>query len=357
MKRLLSILIVITIFTTKAQKQEKLTVFLLPTSHSWDSLNKNYDFDNVFSQVLAFKPELIFTEYASPTFEKKVTYYWDKASILKIQNNMEKTKTYVNVEADITLLQQKIKKSPDNITLRAELIHAYWYNFDRGNGNYQGYYLLKLLNQKKGTKQDTLIINKLFGNLDSLVVWRIIRGPRNEYSRICFPLAEKLNISYLDGMDSQLHDSLWSVYWEKSDTEFDMWKKSVCKDSLSKNCLDYLKIRTFYLKQRDSATAIFDTYNEFTIHKAFASEAYNKICYWGDFKSKDYYNLKDYPKKLFELKYQQWYLRNLDMCNTIVSEMKKQKKGRSFVIVGASHGGLMKEILKNKLGVDVVLIK
>jgi hypothetical protein len=356
MKKIIALFCIFAINALYAQPQ-KLKIFLLPTSHSWDSLNLRYDFDTLFAQVLSFKPELIFTEYASPAFEKKVTNYWDKNAILKIQQSMVKTKTYKNVENDIVDLQKKIKLQPNNIQLRTQLVHAYWYNFDRGNANYQGYYLFKLLAQKKGSKQDTIEINKLLGNIDSLIQWRIIRGPRNEYSRICFPLAEQLNINYLDGMDSQLHDSLWSVYWEKADNEFDAWKATVCKDSSTADCKKYMDVRAAYLKHIDEANATFDTYTPFTIHKAFSCAAYDSICYWGDFKSKTYYVLKNYPAKTFQLKYNQWYLRNLDMCTNIIEGMKKQHKTRSFVIVGASHGGLMKDLLKNKFGAEVILIK
>jgi hypothetical protein len=357
MKNLFVFYISLLALTASAQKQSKLKVFLLPTSHSWDSLDLNYDFDKVFKQVLDFKPELIFTEYANPQFEKQVTTYWNKEFMIQTQASIAKTKRYVNVEADIKSLEQKVKLKPNDIQLRANLMHAYWYNWDRGNGNYQGYYLLKLLAVKKATKSDTVLINQLFGNIDSLVTWGIVRRPLNEYTRICFPLAEKLGINYLDGMDSQLHDSLWSVYWEESDKAFDEWKANVCKDSTDSNCKKYMAVRSEYLKRKAYNDKEKDKYDYTTIHQLFASVAYDSTCYWGDFKTKLYYNLEGYPKQLFEKKYGQWYLRNLDMCTNIVEGMKKQNKSRSFVIVGASHGYLMKDLLANKFNVEVVLIK
>ncbi len=357
MRKLITLYLSFCALNFYAQKNSKLKVFLLPTSHSWDSLGFNYDFDKVFSQVLDFKPQLIFTEYANPQFEKKVTNYWNKDFMILTQKRMAKTKAYKNVELEIKSLEQKVKSKPFDIELRARLMHAYWYNWDRGNGNFQGYYLLKLLASKKGTKQDTAFINQWFGNIDSLVAWRIIRGEQNEYSRICFPLAEKLKIDYLDGMDSQLHDSLWSVYWEASDKAFDDWKASVCKDSSTMDCEKYLSMRTAYLKRRADNEKQAEKYDLSTIHQYFASDGYDSTCYWGDFKTKLYYSLVGYPTGLFEKKYEQWYQRNLDMCSNIVAGMKQQNKSRSFVIVGASHGYLMKDLLANKFDVEVVLIK
>ncbi len=357
MKKVIVFCISLAALSLFAQKKEKLKVFLLPTSHSWDSLGFNYDFDKVFKQVLDFKPELIFTEYANPQFEKQVTTYWNKDFMIQTQGNMAKTKRYENVEVDIKQLEQKVKLKPNDIQFRANLMHAYWYNWDRGNGNFQGYYLLKLLAAKKATKNDTILINQLFGNIDSLVAWRIIRGPLNEYSRICFPLAEKLGISYLDGMDSQLHDSLWSVYWEQSDKAFDEWKASVCKDSTDSNCKKYMTVRTEYLKRKADNDKEKEKYDYASIHQLFASSAYDSTCYWGDFKTKLYYSLAAYPKQLFEKKYEQWYKRNLDMCTNIADGMKKKGKSKSFVIVGASHGYLMKDLLANKFNIEVVLIK
>ena len=281
--------------------------------------------------VANFNPRIICVEYPMPT---------DSASLIrnsvimrrtsKIFELMDSTRKEWKISDNgmnpkIKSLQQDPGLSSD-IKKRMELQQLYYLSFDYGNADYQGYQILTTPGIENSSLRENSpgfeIMNQIYQNQ---------RLRNSEYHLLVFPLAVKLNISYLYPIDDL---STWGEYERYYDRLQVPDTTDASKSRNRQMVKDFLgKIQSL---PKASSEWLFVN-SPATIRELLYVESYIVD---DDINSTDIKMLQYY-----------WILRNRTIAQNIDAVAHKHPDANIVVFFGASHVGPVQEEL-NKLPKD-----
>ena len=224
---------------------------------------------------------------------------------------------------------KSLQQDPDlstDIKKRMELQQLYYLSFDDGNADYQGYQILSTLQTES---QQTAWLREHAPGFEIMnKIYQIQRWRNNEYHRLVFPLAVKLNISYLYPIDDLSSWGEAEKYYDRlqvpDSTDVSKTKnRQMVKDLLG-------KIQSL---PKDSSKWIFIN-SPTMIRELLRIESYT---------------IDEYTKSLdIRMVQYYWILRNKTMAQHIDAVARKHSDTNIVVFFGASHVGPVQEEL-NKL--------
>lgn len=327
MSRYLSFAIFLFLSSTCLSQQK---ILLIGTLHYTEN-DRVKEIAPIAKAVENFNPGIICVEYPVPT---------DSASLIRKSVIMRRT-TKVFELMDSTRKEWKISGNgmntrikslqqdpdlPSDIKKRMELQQLYHLSFDYGNADYQGYQILTTPGvepQKTSSLRENSpgfeIMNQTYQNQR----WR-----NNEYYLLVFPLAVKLNISYLHPIDDL---STWGEYEKHYDRLQVPDTTDVSKSRNRQIVKDFLgKIQSL---PKGSSEWLFVN-SPATIRELLYVESYivDEDINSADIKMLQYY----------------WILRNRTIAQNIDAVAHKHPDTNIVVFFGASHAGPVQEEL-NKL--------
>lgn len=305
-------------------------ILLIGTLHHTEK-NRVDEIATIAQLVEKFNPEIICVEYPIPT---------DSASLIrksvimrrtsKIFELMDSTRKEWRISGNgMTTRIKSLQQDPDlpsDIKKRMELQQLYYLSFDYGNADYQGYQILTTPGvepQKHSSLRENSpgfeIMNQTYQNQ---------RWTNNEYYLLVFPLAVKLNISYLYPIDDL---STWGEY-EKHYERLQVPDTTDVSRSRNRQMVKAFlaKIRSM---PKDSSEWLFVN-SAATIRELLYIESYIVP---PDIKSPDIRMVQHY-----------WILRNRTIAQNIDAVAHKRPDENIVVFFGASHVGPVQEEL-NKL--------
>ncbi|BDD02924.1 hypothetical protein [Aureibacter tunicatorum] len=308
----------------KAQKKQK-EILLIRSAHDYsDCLNEDYD--EAINEIVKFQPDIFFSETVSPDnlygavidrgFAKQEIAY-----LLSVNNLNTRF-----VDKEIKKWEAQLLKAPNNLYYRAQLMRALYIKRDM-NYEYQKY----IFDETEKTLSESEIqqyykkINTEVASVDSLKKYCDYRQ-KSEYHLIAFPAAKKLKLNGFGHMDNQDDRLLFHKYWDQSIDK--------------------------YMSNEEEVINIFTVLNEEET-KYRQQGNYLKVLNTNSFDTVDYFNyylpLK-YSKNQEAAKMYEyfWDQRNLKMAENVDYEMQEGNHQRGAIIVGASHGRLMKRYLEAK---------
>ena len=207
MPRYLSFTIVLFLSSTCLSQQK---ILLIGTLHHTEK-DRVGETAPIAKAVENFNPGIICVEYPVPT---------DSASLIrksvimrgtaKVFELMDSTRREWKLSDDgMTTRIKSLQRDPDlpsDIKKRMELQQLYYVSFDYGNADYQGY---QILTTPGVEPQETSLRENSPGFEIMKQIYQHQRWRNNEYYLLVFPLAVKLNISYLHPIDDL---STWGEY-------------------------------------------------------------------------------------------------------------------------------------------------
>ncbi len=335
-----SLLLTVTTLLSFAQPAKPVEVFLIGTSHSYYTQYEK--FDPVIETVVAYKPDLIFSETLSPADYDKLTDYWNQKGIDKIMNNLKKAgyPAPKNLDAFIKKQYAVLAKNPNYHQDRMKLAHALFYKHDFGNANYQLY----LLNQAKPAfgAEELAACNQILGPVDSLK--NLGLRANSEYTTIFYPAARQLGIQKMTPMDCQTYNTPWDKAWNLSDSLFRKFEKSLTAlDTNSATIGGYKKMISRYMELDKKETEIG---KQGLLTNYLNTPEGDELLHLANFYGGKYMlSVPGYPAKEVSEMLHFWQLRNEGMCRNIVTRAREAGASRVVVAVGANHRRIMLDIL------------
>ncbi len=163
--------------------------------------------------VLDYKPEVICVEYRKPDDSVSMRYiygprhYKKQDSIRKAWKIPKKLDTKRINELFIALKKQ------DNIFLRMELRNIFYVRSDFANSDYQAWLIMNAL---KSDSSQTRALKKrfpMFEYMKFLYQQKVLRY--EEYINLVFPIAKELGVIYLNPIDDQSTNNLYTKFYDK----------------------------------------------------------------------------------------------------------------------------------------------
>ena len=170
----------------------------------------------IAAAVENFRPGIICIEYLIPT---------DTASIMDrrgdlIFRDMEATRRAWKIPAeDMNAKMESLQRDQNlssDVLKQMELQQLYFLSSDEGNSDFLGYLIMSSLEKNKDSRKTAWLRETFPGFMDMKATYEFKLGRinrkaylNNEYYYLVFPLAAKLNISYLYPIDDL---STWKVY-------------------------------------------------------------------------------------------------------------------------------------------------
>lgn len=321
MFRLILVLILL-LNTTVSISQQK--ILLIGTRHRTFP-DRVKEIIPIGEAVEHFHPEIICVEYrtSTDTTSLKNSYTDERLNVIEAMRKdwnipSGSVSDKINLLANATDLQS-------DLTKRMQLHNLYFVSPDFANADYQFYLLMMSLN---GDSSKRFLLKERFPHFEEIESRHFSKIDRNnEYTSLVFPLATKLNISYLypiDDMSSWKEFEKYVEILEKRDTSLTNRKKYYQRsDDFDK------KIQAF---PKGSNEWIFINSPEM-INDLMYVEAY-KV----DKTSSEEINMLSYY----------WIERNKKMARHIHEVARLQPKKNIVAFFGASHVGAVREEL-NKL--------
>ena len=279
----------------------------------------------IAAAVESFQPEVICVEHRIST---------DRASL---QNSYvdERLDTIEAIRKSWNIpsgnLSDKIKVLENasdlqmDITKRMELYSLYFVSLDFANADYQSYLLMRSLHND--STNEALLLNKFpgFEVMKSRYTWKTSRN--DEYSYLVFPLAAKLNISYMNPIDDM-------STWKELEKYFEILQN---RDTSLTNRKDYYQRKDDFRKK---IQALPKGSNEWIF--ANSPEIINELLYV------EAYTVDKTSSEEIKMLSYYWIERNKKMAQHIHEVAKLQPKKDIVVFFGVSHVGAVREEL-NKL--------
>lgn len=331
-----------------AQSTQPVEVFLIGTSHSYYTQYEK--FDPVISTVVAYKPDLIFSESLSPADYDVLTDYWNQKGIDKIMNTLKKAgyPAPKNLDAFIKKQYALLAKHPNFHQDRMKLAHALFYKHDFGNANYQLY----LINKAKPVlgPEELAACTKILGPVDSLKTLGL--RANSEYTTIFYPAAQQLGIQKMTPMDCQTYNTPWDKAWDKSDSLFRRFEKGLTAlDTNSATIAGYKKMMSRYMELDKKETEIG---KQGRLTEYLNTPEGDEFLHLANFYGGKYMlSVPGYPAKEVSEMLHFWQLRNEGMCRNIVTRAREAGAKRVVVAVGANHRRIMLDILAGMPNVTV----
>ncbi|MEO7989432.1 MAG: DUF5694 domain-containing protein [Chryseolinea sp.] len=272
-----------------------------------------------------FQPEIICVEYriSTDTASLKNSYTDERFNVIEAMR-----KDWNIPSGNISDKIKLLANSPDlqsDIMKRMELHNLYFVSPDFANADYQFYLLMLSLN---GNSSRRLLLSERFPHFEEIESRHALKIDRNnEYTSLVFPLAAKLNISYLYPIDDMSS-------WKKYEKYFEILEK---RDATLAN-------RKKYYQRLDDFDKKFKGLSKENNEWVFGNtpEIINELLYVAAYKVD-----KTSSEEINMLSYY-WIERNKKMAQHIHEVATLQPKKNIVVFFGASHVGAVREEL-NKL--------
>ena len=153
-------------------------------------------------------------------------------------------------------------------------------------------------------------------------------------------------------MDCQRYDVAWSTAWGQAAEQVAALEARVKADSTSAEAATWRRMK--------AATAAYDNYGPATnsplaIYQALNASVYAQVDEPANFYGGvALYGAPGFPTEEVKAMKAQWLLRNQGMCANVLRLARQQGARRVVVAVGASHGQLLRELLRATPGVKVL---
>ena len=351
MKLLISLLLLTVSFLTNAQsakKDQPLEILFIAAAHDY-GLKSAEDFAYPINKALAFKPDAVFGENLSPEDYDALDRHWNKESI-------DKRLAYLtaigyalpkNPKAFIARQYKLLRQYPNYHQERMKLAHALFLTHDFGNASYQ-FYVLDTMRPAFGA-EEVAAFTRILGPVDSLKNLGFRRS--SEYYTIFHPIAQTLKIDKIMPMDCQQYNTPWSAAWEKTDSLYKAFERTIEADTTTANYRTYKAL----LAENNALQRAMNAAAKAGKATTFVNTAdWDKLTDFGNFYGNRYlFGLKAFPENGVRDMLKYWTLRNEGMCRNIVNRARQAGAKRIVVGVGASHRELMVKLLKAMPGVTV----
>jgi hypothetical protein len=310
---------------TPPQSTPTTEILLVRTDHRYpDDLPE--DFSKTIQEIVNFQPEVFFSESLHPNDKIGISNFYKfrnkLISYLLSKNNIQ----LCYIDEEINVFRKKLSLSPEDIPTRAKLLRALWMNYDIGNSRYEAHKLSRLLQSiPRGEDRDSMTsyISREIISMDTVKKY-LLNKPQGEYAKIAFPAAMKLNLESFYPMDNHDDALAFQKNWTLAADGYqnEEWKKimeeynSYFKKAKQKG--EYVKaLNTEYTDRMDSLV--------YAVPKKYSKN-----------------------KKAAILYEKYWEYRNQKMVENIIRKIEADKISKAAVIVGASHGRLMKQYLEER---------
>ncbi len=270
-----------------------------------------------------FHPEIICVEYriSTDTTSLKNSYTDERFNVIESMRKdwsipSGSVTDKINLLANATDLQS-------DLTKRMQFHNLYFVSPDFANADYQFYLLMMSLN---GDSSRRLLLKERFPHFEEIESRHFSKIDRNnEYTRLVFPLATKLNISYLYPIDDLSS-------WKKYEKYFEILE---IRDSLLTNRKKYYqRIDDFFNKLQ----ALPKGSNEWIFFNS--PEIINELLYV------EAYTVDKTSSEEIKMLSHYWVQRNKKMAQHIHEVATLQPEKDIVVFFGASHVGAVREELK-----------
>lgn len=327
---------------TAAAAQRPLEVVIVASSHYNGS--KPAEYRPIIEKLKAYRPDMVFGEYLSAADARQLAADQPMARPYqrwqKYLQRRELTTPPLTAKEAATA-QRRLRKSAALARTRVDLARYYTAGSDRGNAEYQLYLLEEPLKAQL-TATDRAYYTQAFGSADSLRKAKLVR-PLTEYHTIIFPLLHELGQEQIFAMDCQRYDEPWNTASGQAYTQYVALQKAFKVDSTTAQATTYRRIdgaKTAYFAHLNTASTDADAY------RLLNTPAYEKLDAALNFYGGEaLYGAPGFPTQAVQDMQVQWQLRNQGMCENVVRQAREQGARRVLVVVGASHGQIMRTIL------------
>jgi hypothetical protein len=163
--------------------------------------------------VLDFKPEVICVEYRKPDDSVSMRYIYGQRHYRK-QDSLRKA-WKIPAKQDIKKIGELLAalKKQENLVQRMELRNIFYVRSDFANSDYQSWIIMNAL--KSDSSQAKVLRKKflMFGYMQFLYRQSELRY--NEYINLVFPVAKELGVTYLNPIDDQSTNNLYTKFYDK----------------------------------------------------------------------------------------------------------------------------------------------
>jgi hypothetical protein len=179
-----------------------------------------HNYDSLLEMVLDWKPQTICTEYRKPKDSVSVKRVYGENIYLKMDSIARAEGISLkNAKQEISKLYASLNQKED-LKIRLKLRKWFRLTMDRGNFQYQSYLIFQHIKELDETS--LVKLRKIHPDLKKVESFAK-KNNTDEYWCLVFPLAQKLNISYLHPTDDQ---SLATYYQEAWDGVEKDWKET-----------------------------------------------------------------------------------------------------------------------------------
>ncbi len=331
MKKRLSTFILLLI-SAIAYGQQEIEILLVGTQHVFtDSLKERQNFDQIRSQLVAYRPDIICIESVPVTdaasLKEVRSGQMEVAEKLRIEKGID---TY-DLDERIAELQLALRSRPGDLKVRSELANHLYANHDFWNA----YYHYFLLNKELSASHSTADIEGLRSSfaLDSIHSRIAKREAKGEYGNIVYPVAQELGILQFENID-----------YRADEEEFLKRTKKAAIGTLFN--LKIFKLKKLTKKmQQDMLKAE----QEGTLMEWINSEEQQAL----------YLDLIDNSSRFLKSKNLRkavmlWEFRNKVMAERILASAQESGAGRVMAVFGAFHLPFVKRYLEQHAEVKVV---
>lgn len=305
-------------------------ILLIGTTHRTESYRLK-EIIPIATAVEDFRPGIICVEYPIPTdtasvIQRSILDRNDAQIFLKLEALRKEWKIPAG---DLNTKIKSLQQHPDlssNVLKLMELQQLYFLSSDVGNADYQGYLIMKKI--ENDPKKVTWYSENFPGFETMRKVYEDKRYRNNEYYHLVFPLAARLNIPYLYPID----DLSTLKEYEK---HFDRLQ---VRDTMDVNKMKYLRYREEFFQKLQSLPK--DSSQWISIN---SPQVIHDLIYMTGYKIDESITNED-----IRLKQHYWIQRNKTMAHHIDAVARRHPQINVVVFFGAGHLGPVLEEL-NKL--------
>ncbi len=313
--------------------QDRNQILLIGTAHEFNpALRGKQDFESIINKVVKFEPTHIFIE-SIPT--------WDTVSLQKVRQTQLRKARKLRLDMGLKSVQQdsvirslfiKLDHDRNDLLTRSTLGNYLYASHDFWNAYFHWYFLSRQI--QSDSCLATPALRSTFAK-DSLRERSYVREEKSEFGNLIFPLAEKLSINYLYGIDDRADDD-----------QFQKLGKHALKRLLFNGRI--FKARRTYLdlKRKTEMAEQNGQLIEEINSMAFQNEITTLIQAFPDEWVKS--------KKARQLQLT-WYQRNERMAQRISSTVKSTGATKTVVFFGAAHVGFIRQALEKDPDFEVIL--
>lgn len=206
----LFLLILLVIAVQQSEAQQKIA--LIGTKHKTPE-TELVQISPVKQAVLDYKPEVICVEYRKPEDSVSMRYLYG-ARHYKNQDSIRKA-WKIPAKSDLKRINELFTtlRKQENLIQRMELRNIFYVRSDFGNSDYQAYLIMEALKSDSSQAKALRKRFPMFSQMKSLYHQRV--AGYDEYTYLVFPVAKELGVNYLNPIDDQSTNKLYSKFYDK----------------------------------------------------------------------------------------------------------------------------------------------